>query len=65
MLSQAAVDAKAEEYSCCLVTIEEELKEHQLEDSTADSVEDAPDSTDPLDEMNDDEDRLACQPAGP
>jgi len=56
MLSQAAVDAKAEEYSRRLTALAEELaalqeQEQQLE-NTPDAVEDEPDSTDPLDEMN-------------
>jgi len=56
MLLQAAVDAKAEEYSRRLTALAEELaalqeQEQQLK-NTPDAVEDEPDSTDPLDEMN-------------
>ena len=56
MLLQAAVDAKAEEYLCCLAALAEELaalqeQEQQLKNTPA-AVEDEPDSTDPLDEMN-------------
>ncbi len=49
MLLQAAVDAKAEEYSCRLAALAEELaalqeQEQELENSP-DAVEDEPDST--------------------
>jgi len=66
MLLQAAVDAKAEEYSRRLAAIAEELAALQAQDQQLeDPVEDTPASTDdPLDETNVNEDRLACQPAG-
>ena len=54
MLSQAAVDAKAEEYSHRLAAIAEELAALQAQDQQLeDPVEDTPASTDdPLDETN-------------
>jgi len=58
MLFQAAVDAKAEEYSHCLAVLAEDLaalqeQEQELKNSL-DAVEDEPDSTaeDPMDETN-------------
>jgi len=58
MLSKAAVDAKAEEYSRCLAVLAEELaalheQEQQIENAP-DAVEDEPDSTEdpPMDETN-------------
>jgi len=70
MLLQAVVDAKAEEYSQHLAMIADELaalqeQEQQFENFPDLAVEDAPNSTDPLDDMNEDGDGPAGPPAGP
>ena len=64
------MDAKAEEYSRRLATIADELaalqeQEQQLENFPDLAVEDTPNSTDPLDDMNEDGDGPAGPPAGP
>jgi len=70
LLTKAAVDAKAEEYSRCLATVAAELavlceQEQQLAENTRDSVESTgDDGTNPVDEMEVDDDMQDEEPAG-
>jgi len=70
LLSQAAVDARAEEYSRRLATVAAELavlceQEQQLAENTCDSVETTgDDGTNPVDEIMEVDDMQDEEPAG-